>query len=119
MKKTKYYIPLALCILAVGLYALMSLNPLQYVAAYLNPTQVQEEVKWQEGSLYVNVIDVGQGDSIFIKTPNGAAMLIDAGDSDAFYAIKKVLETNDVKKLDVLVATHSAFRPYRKYERNI
>lgn len=108
MKKLKYYIPLALCILVVGMYALMKYEPLEKVTAYLNTNIIhnQESVAWQEGYLYVDVIDVGQGDSIFIKTPNGSTMLIDAGDSDAYDAIEKVLKANNVKKLDVLVATH-------------
>lgn len=108
MKKLKYYIPLALCILVVGMYALMKYDPLEKVTAYLNTgtIETQESVAWQEGYLYVDVIDVGQGDSIFVKTPNGFTMLIDAGDSDAYDAIKEVLEANNVEKLDVLVATH-------------
>jgi len=106
MRKLKYYIPLALCILAIGLYALIKINPLNYFIDYLNSTQTQEIKAWQEGKLYVDVIDVGQGDSIFIKTPNGSTMLIDAGDSDAYDAIKEVLDENNVDKLNVLVATH-------------
>jgi len=108
MKKLKFYIPLAVGIMILGMYALTQLNPLQYVASFLNvnATASVNATQWQQGSLYVDVIYVGQGDSIFIKTPNGKTMLIDAGDSDAYSAIKEVLDQNSVTQLDVLVATH-------------
>lgn len=107
MKKLKYYLPVAICILIVGLYGLMQLNPLQYIPTLSNSsTQTVSASKWQSGYLFVDVIDVGQGDSIFIKTPSGETMLIDAGESDAYSAVKEVLDENDVKELDALVATH-------------
>lgn len=107
MKKLKYYLPVAICILIVGLYGLMQLNPLQYIPTLSNSsTQTVSASKWQSGYLFVDVIDVGQGDSIFIKTPNGETMLIDAGESTAYSAVKEVLDENGVKELDALVATH-------------
>lgn len=55
--------------------------------------------------LYIHYIDVGQADSIFIQTPNGKNMLIDAGETKDG-AIKNYLNNLNVKKIDVLVATH-------------
>ncbi len=54
----------------------------------------------------ISVIDVGQGDSILIQTPNGKTMLIDAGDTFAQSAIVNTLNAKSIKKIDVLVATH-------------
>src|SRR5262249_35591732 len=34
---------------------------------------------WQHGMLEVSVLDVGQGDSIFVVSPRGRTLLIDAG----------------------------------------
>lgn len=57
-------------------------------------------------SLDVVVIDVGQGDSILLISPEGMTMLVDAGPSDAFERIRKTLDAYDVSALDVVVATH-------------
>lgn len=64
--------------------------------------------------LTVHVIDVGQGDSIFIQTPNGKNILLDAGFgpcdwSDYDAGEKRVLpylEYLGVKKLDAVIVSH-------------
>jgi len=48
------------------------------------------------GTLKISVLDVGQGDSILIQTPNGKAMLVDAGDSDAGSRIVSILRSRGV-----------------------
>lgn len=57
-------------------------------------------------SLEVVVIDVGQGDSILLVSPEGRTMLVDAGPMDAFARIHSVLDAHGVTSLDVVVATH-------------
>lgn len=52
------------------------------------------------------VIDVGQGDSILLVSPSKKTMLIDAGDSKCYGAIKAQLNELDIDSLDVVVATH-------------
>ena len=59
-----------------------------------------------EPSLRVVVIDVGQGDSILLVSPEGKSMLVDAGPADAFDRIADALAENGVSALDVVVATH-------------
>ncbi|OGI72295.1 hypothetical protein A3J61_02190 [Candidatus Nomurabacteria bacterium RIFCSPHIGHO2_02_FULL_38_15] len=57
-------------------------------------------------TLKVYFLDVGQGDAIFIKTPSGTTMLIDAGPKDN---VLKPLSKNFLfkkKHIDVLLATH-------------
>jgi competence protein ComEC len=56
--------------------------------------------------LTVSVIDVGQGDSILIQSPNGKNILIDAGDSSANQPVAAYLQTRGVSRIDLLVATH-------------
>ena len=51
-------------------------------------------------------IDVGQGDSILLVSPNGKTMLIDAGESTAMYSVRSVLKRLKIKKLDAVIATH-------------
>lgn len=59
----------------------------------------------------VKYIDVGQGDSTFIKAGNGAGYLIDAGSSDikevGKYRIIPTLKSNGVGQVDYLIVTHT------------
>lgn len=54
----------------------------------------------------VHFIDVGQGDSIFIESPNGQTMLVDGGVKGAGQEIVAYLKEQGVQKLDAVVATH-------------
>lgn len=56
--------------------------------------------------LYAAFIDVGQGDSIFLRSPNGKTALVDAGTGESFGAIDEFLKSQGVTKLDIVVATH-------------
>lgn len=52
-------------------------------------------------------LDVGQGDSIFIETPNGYQVLVDAGpNSNVTRSLSKFLPYYD-RSIDLLIATHS------------
>ena len=66
--------------------------------------------------LVVTFIDVGQGDSIFIKTPGGKNVLIDVGGTPYWKqsnydpgeeVVVPFLETQKIKKLDFVIATHA------------
>lgn len=63
------------------------------------PTNVGDE-------MHVHFIDVGQGDSIFIESPDGKTMLIDGGVKGAGEEIVAYLKEQGVQKLDAVVATH-------------
>lgn len=56
--------------------------------------------------LKVHYIDVGQGDSTLIQTPDGANILIDGGIKSAGQKVVSYLKSKDVGKLDMVVATH-------------
>lgn len=56
--------------------------------------------------LEVHFIDVGQGDSILVLTPDGQSMLVDSGGNDAGPTVVRYLQAAGVKKIDVLVGTH-------------
>lgn len=51
-------------------------------------------------------LDVGQGDSILIKTPENKFVLIDSGPNSAEQDVLQTLDRLNVKKLDVVIATH-------------
>lgn len=54
----------------------------------------------------VHVIDVGQGDSILIKTISNKNILVDAGDEEAEHTVYSYLKRNGVHRIDILIATH-------------
>lgn len=59
-----------------------------------------------EGVLTYVQIDVGQGDSQLILSPDGHAMLVDAGPPGAAEEILAVLKQYGVERLDYLVESH-------------
>lgn len=61
------------------------------------------------GNLEVRYLDVGQGDSILIRIPNGAnafVMLIDTGEQQYAQGLQDYLTELEIDRIDVLVNTH-------------
>jgi competence protein ComEC len=56
--------------------------------------------------LKVHFINVGQGDSILIVTPEGNTMLIDGGPKDSGADLVSYLKKQGINKINVIVATH-------------
>src|SRR5499426_2687030 len=59
-----------------------------------------------QGRLQIYALDVGQGDSALIITPEGKSVLIDAGPPQAGDEVVAALRKRDVQSLDLAVATH-------------
>ncbi len=59
-----------------------------------------------EQQLKVHVLDVGQGDSIFIELPNGQSMLIDAAEKQYGEQIRQYISNLGYRDITFLVATH-------------
>ena len=59
-----------------------------------------------DGSLIVNFIDVGQGDSIFLEFPNGKNMLIDVGEKSKSELVQNFIDLKGYISLDYVVGTH-------------
>lgn len=55
------------------------------------------------GAVTVSILDVGQGDAILIRSPEGKTALIDAGQSSS---IVSTLEQQGVSSLDLVVVSH-------------
>jgi len=58
------------------------------------------------GTLKVHYIDVGQADSILIKTSDGTAVLIDGGNNPDGPNVVNYLKSQQVKELAAVIATH-------------
>ncbi|HEX5081203.1 MAG TPA: ComEC/Rec2 family competence protein, partial [Blastocatellia bacterium] len=59
-----------------------------------------------QGRLQIYSLDVGQGDSELIITPEGKSVLIDAGPPAAGDEVVAALQKKNVRSLDLAVATH-------------
>lgn len=57
-------------------------------------------------NLDAHFINIGQGDAIYIKTPNGENIIIDAGNRAKGHDVVKYLKSQKVKTIDYLIATH-------------
>jgi beta-lactamase superfamily II metal-dependent hydrolase len=57
--------------------------------------------------LSVHVLDVGQGDSILIMSPEGKTVLIDAGDEKNGKKVVEALRAYGIQQLDYFIATHT------------
>ena len=60
----------------------------------------------QEPDLKIHFIDVGEGDSILIETPDGKTALIDAGNLITGFRVVEYLRKNNISGLDYLIFTH-------------
>ena len=86
-------------ILAVAALAIVALAAL----AGCGKTTV-ERVKVDK--LTVNVVDVGQGDAILIRTPAGQVTLVDTGDVPARDKLVAYIKKQGVTTIDTLIITH-------------
>ncbi|HZX21440.1 MAG TPA: ComEC/Rec2 family competence protein [Clostridia bacterium] len=56
--------------------------------------------------LSIHMIDVGQGESILITTPNNKTILIDAGEASQGKKVKSYLLKHGIDKINLLIGTH-------------
>ena len=68
---------------------------------------VQVVSDYDESRLGVFFLDVGQGDSILIKSPEGRFMLIDAGTNEGGGELVEMLRSYNVETLEYFVLTHA------------
>jgi competence protein ComEC len=76
---------------------------------------------WSQGKLEVTILDVGQGDSVFVVSPGGKTLLVDGGGRFAGFsgqendlgpdpgeeAVSPYLWSRGFQKLDVVALTHA------------
>ncbi|QKE71328.1 MBL fold metallo-hydrolase [Arthrobacter citreus] len=72
------------------------------IAYQFKPTDTKAATK----NLNVHFIDVGQGDAIYIKTPNGDDIVIDGGNKAKGDIVVDYLKKQKVKDIEVMISTH-------------
>src|SRR5699024_656484 len=63
-------------------------------------------VEKELSNLAVHFIDVGQGDSVLIETPNNKIILIDGGPPESGHIVTDYLKKQGISSIDLLVNTH-------------
>ena len=80
--------------------------PAQTIAALPATEHADAEVSSAHAGLLVSFLDVGQGDSILLRSPSGKTMLVDGGPEGSFPIIDEALMKWNIVGLDVVVASH-------------
>lgn len=72
----------------------------------LSSILIYQNITYNDNKLHVVVCDVGQGDVIFIRTPNGSDILIDGGPDDSVLScLSKHMPFWD-RTLEIVILTH-------------
>lgn len=88
-KRAPLYVALALAALCTGVWSV-----------------VYAETPRHPGVLVVAVLDVGQGDAIYIESPTGVQLLLDSGPDDSVLRVLPDVMPRLDRSLDAIVATH-------------
>ena len=93
------------CAIAVLVVALGALGYVGY--KFVLPWWQKQPPPASGKELRVHVLDVGQGDSILIISPEGKTVLVDAGDEKNGKRVVEALRLAGVQQLDYFIATHT------------
>lgn len=66
----------------------------------------QSKINLEGEILEVHFIDIGQGDSTYIKYPNGKNLLIDGGSKSKAEILINYLNNQGIEEIDTIIATH-------------
>lgn len=98
----------AICVLVFGIGVMWRRTKVSGIFLVLASCLLMCKVP--ESTLQVTMLDVGQGDSIFMETKDGVTFLIDGGSTDissvGIYRILPFLKYSGVKRLDYCFLTH-------------
>lgn len=77
----------------------------EYLDAVISGLGIFHDRQPVEGTLEVHIIDVGQGDSILVRSGN-STVLVDAGTSESKYELEKYLKAQGIDSIDCFICTH-------------
>ena len=91
-----------------GLFVLLLIFTVLFTSScgFLQELEVQLPQDTGSGLLEVHFIDVGQGDAIWVKTPQGQNVLIDAGGNRYGDKVVEYLSNHGVTSLSAVIGTH-------------
>jgi competence protein ComEC len=92
-------------LLLAGLLGLTGCTMASAPAASKGADSLKDSILDQSG-LKVLFLDVGQGASQLLVSPNGKTMLIDAGDNDKEQLMLDYMKKYGITKLDIVIGTH-------------
>lgn len=92
-------------LLLVGLWGLTGCTMAGVPAASKGTDTLKDNILDQKG-LKVLFLDVGQGASQLLVSPNGKTMLIDAGDNSKKQLMLDYMKKYGITKLDIVIGTH-------------
>ncbi len=90
---------IALC----GRYPALGHRVKNAISVFTGPAAIQRELP--EGILEVQMIDVGQGECILVRAPEGN-ILIDSGTEDSEYELDLRLRSLGIQEFDYFICTH-------------
>ena len=97
---------LLLCLLAVThIFADKIEILIGYKETFASHQNTQDKI--ENSNYYVSYIDVGQGNSSYVKLPDGKNVLIDGGDEEFGETVAEFLNDRSVTQIDYLIATHA------------
>lgn len=106
-KKNIINIIVVICLVIYVLFSTDAVDEIKNNTANVANINLEEKtsIKEVDGNLYVYFIDVGQADSILIKTDD-TNMLIDAGNNEDGKLLVSYLKSLNIEKLDYVIGTH-------------
>ena len=109
IKIKKWKIVVSLLILAVFAVTHIFADKIETMIGFSQTLETHQTTKEniESSDYYVSYIDVGQGNSSFIKLPDGKTVLVDGGDKEFGETVAEFLNDRNIKQIDYLVATHS------------
>lgn len=107
INKTKVYISIAMIVLLLLSFFFASKIENALGLNYVLSKNETTEDSIEKSNYEITYLDVGQGNSTYIKLPDGKVVLVDGGNYMYGEKITDFLKDKDIKVVDYIIATHA------------